>query len=58
MIDCTFLISDEDGSEFEKELTEALEGLSVTGTAEKLSKVPTTHHLSFCITSYLLGRKM
>ncbi|XP_041658117.1 protein FAM114A2 [Cheilinus undulatus] len=29
---------DEDGVEFEKELTEALEGLSVTVTAEKLSK--------------------
>ncbi|XP_059208367.1 protein FAM114A2 [Centropristis striata] len=29
---------DEDGSEFEKELTEALEGLSVTATADKLSK--------------------
>uniref|UniRef100_A0A3Q3EZN2 Family with sequence similarity 114 member A2 n=1 Tax=Labrus bergylta TaxID=56723 RepID=A0A3Q3EZN2_9LABR len=30
---------DEDGSEFEKELTEALAGLSVTTTADKLSKV-------------------
>ncbi|XP_060912130.1 protein FAM114A2 [Labrus mixtus] len=29
---------DEDGSEFEKELTEALAGLSVTATADKLSK--------------------
>uniref|UniRef100_A0A3Q4BF06 Uncharacterized protein n=1 Tax=Mola mola TaxID=94237 RepID=A0A3Q4BF06_MOLML len=29
---------DEDGSEFERELTEALEGLSVTATADKLSK--------------------
>ncbi|XP_042354901.1 protein FAM114A2 [Plectropomus leopardus] len=29
---------DEDGSEFEKELTEALEGLSVSGTVDKLSK--------------------
>lgn len=29
---------DEDGSEFEKELTEALEGLSVSATASKLSK--------------------
>lgn len=29
---------DEDGSEFEMELTEALKGLSVTATAEKLSK--------------------
>ncbi|XP_044225522.1 protein FAM114A2 [Thunnus albacares] len=29
---------DEDGSEFEKELTEALEGLSVSATADKLSK--------------------
>ncbi|KAK5858898.1 hypothetical protein PBY51_003007 [Eleginops maclovinus] len=29
---------DEDGSEFERELTEALEGLSVSATAEKLSK--------------------
>ncbi|KAL3042522.1 hypothetical protein OYC64_020452 [Pagothenia borchgrevinki] len=29
---------DEDGSEFERELTESLEGLSVTATAEKLSK--------------------
>lgn len=39
----TFLIPDEDGSEFERELTEALEGLSVAATADKLSKVPTTH---------------
>lgn len=30
---------DEDGSEFERELTEALEGLSVNPTAEKLSQV-------------------
>ncbi|KAJ4930283.1 hypothetical protein JOQ06_019288 [Pogonophryne albipinna] len=30
--------TDEDGSEFERELTESLEGLSVTATAEKLSK--------------------
>uniref|UniRef100_H3CQA8 Family with sequence similarity 114 member A2 n=1 Tax=Tetraodon nigroviridis TaxID=99883 RepID=H3CQA8_TETNG len=30
---------DEDGSEFERELVEALEGLGVTATAEKLSKV-------------------
>ncbi|XP_069002062.1 protein FAM114A2 [Embiotoca jacksoni] len=29
---------DEDGSEFERELTEAMEGLSVSATAEKLSK--------------------
>lgn len=29
---------DEDGSEFEKELTEAMEGLSVSATADKLSK--------------------
>ncbi|KAK5887872.1 hypothetical protein CesoFtcFv8_016432 [Champsocephalus esox] len=29
---------DEDGSEFERELTESLEGLSVTATKEKLSK--------------------
>nr|XP_046267242.1 protein FAM114A2 [Scatophagus argus] len=29
---------DEDGSEFERELTEALEGLSVTATADKLSQ--------------------
>lgn len=29
---------DEDGSEFEKELTEAMEGLSVSATANKLSK--------------------
>ncbi|TMS14046.1 Protein FAM114A2 [Larimichthys crocea] len=29
---------DEDGSEFEKEIMEALEGLSITATAEKLSK--------------------
>eukprot|EP00064_Thunnus_orientalis_P005984 superscaffoldBa00000603_g5998 len=29
---------DEDGSEFEKELTEALEGLSVSATADKLNK--------------------
>lgn len=33
------LIPDEDGSEFERELAGALEGLSVTSTAEKLSKV-------------------
>lgn len=46
MIDCTFLIPDEDGSEFERELTEALGGLSVTATADKLSKVPTTQ---FCV---------
>uniref|UniRef100_A0A671TR95 Family with sequence similarity 114 member A2 n=1 Tax=Sparus aurata TaxID=8175 RepID=A0A671TR95_SPAAU len=37
---------DEDGSEFERELTEALEGLSVSATAEKLSKVLTPH---FCV---------
>lgn len=43
MINCTFLFPDEDGSEFERELMEALEGLSVTATADKLSKVPTTH---------------
>ncbi|XP_075957444.1 protein FAM114A2 [Anarhichas minor] len=29
---------DEDGSEFERELAEALEGLSITATADKLSK--------------------
>lgn len=29
---------DEDGSEFEKELMEAMEGLSITATADKLSK--------------------
>ncbi|XP_035522510.1 protein FAM114A2 [Morone saxatilis] len=29
---------DEDGSEFEREITEALEGLSVTATVDKLSK--------------------
>lgn len=33
------LIPDEDGSEFERELVEALEGLGVSATAEKLSKV-------------------
>lgn len=44
MTDWTFLIPDEDGSEFERELTEALEGLSVTATTDKLSKVPTTHY--------------
>uniref|UniRef100_A0A3Q3K477 Family with sequence similarity 114 member A2 n=1 Tax=Monopterus albus TaxID=43700 RepID=A0A3Q3K477_MONAL len=31
---------DEDGTEFERELTEALEGLGVSATADKLSKVP------------------
>lgn len=36
-----FPFPDEDGSEFEKELTEALEGLSVSATADKLSKVET-----------------
>lgn len=36
-----FLFPDEDGSEFEKELTEALEGLNVSATADKLSKVGT-----------------
>lgn len=36
---CWFVFSDEDGSEFEKELSEALEGLSVSVTAEKLTKV-------------------
>lgn len=46
MIDCAFLIPDEDGSEFERELTEALEGLNVTATADKLSKVPATY---FCV---------
>lgn len=34
-----FLLPDEDGSEFERELLEALEGLGVTATAEKLRKV-------------------
>lgn len=43
MIDYTFVFPDEDGSEFERELTEALEGLSVSATAEKLSKVLTPH---------------
>lgn len=38
-IQFSFLIPDEDGSEFERELAGALEGLSVTSTAEKLSKV-------------------
>lgn len=33
------LIPDGDGSEFERELVEALEGLGVTATAEKLGKV-------------------
>lgn len=47
MIDCTFLIPDEDGSEFEREITEALEGLNVTATADKLSKVPATHFCDF-----------
>lgn len=45
-IDYTFVFPDEDGSEFERELTEALEGLSVSATAEKLSKVLTPH---FCV---------
>lgn len=40
MTDCLFLIPDEDGTEFEKEITEALEGLTVSSTADKLSKVP------------------
>lgn len=52
-----FLFPDEDGSEFEKELTEALEGLNVSATADKLSKVGTrvqseglggTLYYSFC----------
>lgn len=38
-IQFSFLIPDEDGSEFERELAGALEGLSVASTAEKLSKV-------------------
>lgn len=37
--DGAFLIADEDGSEFERELKEAMEGLSVSATADKLSKV-------------------
>lgn len=37
-----FLIPDEDGTEFEKEITEALERLNVSFTADKLSKVPLT----------------
>lgn len=39
MIECPFPLPDEDGSEFERELTEALKGLSITATADKLSKV-------------------
>lgn len=39
LIHFSFLIPDEDGSEFERELVEALEGLGVTATAEKLGKV-------------------
>lgn len=39
MIPFPFLIPDEDGSEFERELVEALEGLGVNATAEKLGKV-------------------
>lgn len=46
MIDYTFVFPDEDGSEFEREITEALEGLSVSATAEKLCKVLTPH---FCV---------
>lgn len=33
------VIPDEDGSEFERELVEALEGLGVSATAQKLGKV-------------------
>lgn len=33
------LIPDEDGTEFEKDLTSAVDGLSVSATAEKLIKV-------------------
>lgn len=39
LIHFSFLIPDEDGSEFERELVEALEGLGVTATAEKLGNV-------------------
>lgn len=39
MLHFSCLIPDEDGSEFERELVEALEGLGVSATAEKLSKV-------------------
>lgn len=39
LIHFSFPIPDEDGSEFERELVEALEGLGVTATAEKLGKV-------------------
>lgn len=39
LVHLSCLIPDEDGSEFERELVQALEGLSVTAAAEKLSKV-------------------
>ncbi len=51
-----FLISDEDGSEFERELTETLEGLSVSATANKLSRVPATH--SYVDPCLVLGDKV
>lgn len=35
----SFFYPDKEGSEFEKELTEALEGLNVSTTADRLSKV-------------------
>lgn len=39
IMECSSLLPDEDGSEFERELTEALKDLSITATADKLSKV-------------------
>lgn len=48
--DC--LTADEDGLEFEKELTEAMEGLSVSATADKLSKVMNRRY--FCSLDQIL----
>lgn len=45
IMECSSLLPDEDGSEFEGELTEALKGLSITATADKLSKVQSPQHL-------------
>lgn len=39
IMECSSLLPDEDGSEFERELTEALKDLSITATTDKLSKV-------------------
>lgn len=38
-----FLLLDEDGAEFERDLLEAMEGLSVSATTNRLSKVQVIH---------------